>query len=498
MAHVRYFEHGYNTIIGEIVSPRELFLTYEFADIYMDDVKGKIRVDFRGKNENISGVGAIEEEYYTSADRYFYRLNYNISSESFTEASELTVQERGTPLQNYECCARHIAEEKRKNTKLQVLGLKEGYGSVTGFIYNGTEYHRKDFVYFVSKIKSKEKKPYQIGQIKYIRVTRREEFSSETETDENDINELDIILRVDVYERYDDHFQLSRSDEIKSNVKFTVHDERRVFLRKSKNLSPESIDGHCSVMHIDHIEDLNAYKDLDDTFWVRDQISRDALKESITVEDLEPIPGKHLTYSKKSSERLRFEKEMVESKKSGLKLSTLVRFPYIVGLMIEIYAKKAQDIFSGAGGLSQGFHESGVVGTTYAIEFDSAACKTFKRNFPNAIIYNLDASKLLEWAMKSEAGLNPDVLHDVEGGVMTVMPRKGKVDLVIGGPPCQGWSSLNRFKKDLCPNRELLATYISYVDFYRPKYFLLENVMGLVNQKVSPQKVFNTPLIIIA
>ncbi|KAB8293779.1 hypothetical protein EYC80_009264 [Monilinia laxa] len=420
MAHVRYFEHGYSTMTGEIASPRELFLTYECADIYMDDVKGKIRVDFRGENDNngFSGAGVIKEEYYTSPDRYFYRLNYNISSESFIEASELTIQERGTPLQGYECCARHIAEEKQKSKRLQVLGLNKGYGSVTGFIYNGTEYHRKDFLYFLSKAQSKDKKPYQIGQIKYIRVIRRGDVKSETETDKKEINELDIILRMDVYEQYDDYFQLSRSDEIKNNVQFAVHDERRVFLRKSKNLGPESIDGHCLVMHIDHIEDLSAYKDLNDTFWVRGQISRDVLKESITAENLKPMPEKYLTYSKQSSERSRLEKEMVESKKSGVKLSTL-------------------DIFSGADGLSQSFHESGVVGTTYAIEFDSAACKTFERNFPDAIMYNLDASKLLEWTMKKEAGLDPNVLYNMEGDLMTAMPRKGEVDLIIGGPPCQ-------------------------------------------------------------
>ncbi|QSZ36173.1 hypothetical protein DSL72_007298 [Monilinia vaccinii-corymbosi] len=164
--------------------------------------------------------------------------------------------------------------------------------------------------------------------------------------------------------------------------------------------------------------------------------------------------------------RLALEKERMESQKSGAKLTTL-------------------DIISGAGGLSQGFHESGVVGTTYAIEFDSVACNTFKRNFPDAFVYNLDPNKLLEWVVKSEAGLNPELLRDMEGNAMGAMPKKEEVCLIIGGPPCKGWSSLNRSKKKHCENRELIATYLSYVDFYRPKYFLLENVMGLVNQRLD-------------
>ncbi|KAF7858920.1 hypothetical protein EAF04_008961 [Stromatinia cepivora] len=377
MAHVRYFKHGYETIIGEIASPRVLFLTSECANISMFEVKGKIKVDFRGKSDksHVSEIRPIEEEYYTSADSYFYRLNYDILSESFTEASEMAIQNPGTSFENYDCCARDTAERRKKDQPLKVLDLNRDHGFATGFIYQGIEYHLEDFAYFVSETTSKKKKPYHIGQILHIRVKNLEDSDSDFEsgTEERENYEPNVSLLVDVYKRYDDHFQATRSEDFENMVELTTFDERRVFLRKSKILNPGRLDGHCFVAHIDDIDDLDAYKDLDNTFWVKDQIPHDLMKESISVEDLEPMPGRHPKYSMESRMRFEREKEKVVSKGNGTKLTTL-------------------DIFSGAGGLSQGFHDSGVVGTTYAIEFDTAACKSLKRNFPDAIVYNHDAN----------------------------------------------------------------------------------------------------------
>jgi len=64
-------------------------------------------------------------------------------------------------------------------------------------------------------------------------------------------------------------------------------------------------------------------------------------------------------------------------------------------------------------------------------------------------------------------------------------PKKEEVEMIVGGPPCQGFSLLNsninnreheysKFKNSLIP------TFLSYCDYYRPRYFLLENVRNLV------------------
>ena len=60
--------------------------------------------------------------------------------------------------------------------------------------------------------------------------------------------------------------------------------------------------------------------------------------------------------------------------------------------------------------------------------------------------------------------------------------KKGVVEIVSGGPPCQGFSLMNNFKdrENSKSKNSLIATYLSYCDFFRPKYFILENVRNLV------------------
>jgi C-5 cytosine-specific DNA methylase len=53
----------------------------------------------------------------------------------------------------------------------------------------------------------------------------------------------------------------------------------------------------------------------------------------------------------------------------------------------------------------------------------------------------------------------------------------------------QGFSGINRFKKTNDIKNSLIATYLSYVDFYRPEYFLLENVRGLLVHRLGGQQV---------
>ncbi|KAJ2826728.1 hypothetical protein FBU31_003364 [Coemansia sp. 'formosensis'] len=65
------------------------------------------------------------------------------------------------------------------------------------------------------------------------------------------------------------------------------------------------------------------------------------------------------------------------------------------------------------------------------------------------------------------------------------MPQPGDVDFIYCGPPCQGFSRCNRFIKADDIKTSLVANALSYVDFYRPTYFLLENVRGLLSYKLG-------------
>ncbi|TGO26774.1 hypothetical protein BPAE_0053g00280 [Botrytis paeoniae] len=461
MAHVRYFERGCDTIIGEMASPRELFMTSRCADISKAEIRAKIRVDFHGKdvNTNDSEIDLTEEEYHRSPDRYFYRFRYDTSLQSFSEAKEIATQGEESLFEECESCAFNRVRCEENTQPLRILNWNRNQKSATGFIYKGTKYQLKDFIYFISKLTpgSKGPHPYSIGQIQNIRVTCLKGQPS-------------VKLTVENYERYDDHFRPRRSEEIEMNIPFAIHDNRRVFRWNSKLLNTKDLDGHCFVRHIEQIGDLNSYKDLDDTFWVQEYIPHDLEKDSITVEDLKLMPKERLTYSKGNEQRLGRERKQEMNKMNGTKLNTL-------------------DIFSGAGGLSQGLHESGVVGTSYAIESDTAACETFAKNFPEAVVFNYDAGKFLERAMKIDAGPDKDISREINGNEI---PSRGDIDMIVGGPPCQGWSRANRqnnpkkiLKNPICPMRESIATFLSYVEFYRPKYCLLENVTGLEHHPLN-------------
>src|ERR1700761_2243412 len=96
---------------------------------------------------------------------------------------------------------------------------------------------------------------------------------------------------------------------------------------------------------------------------------------------------------------------------------------------------KALDLFAGAGGFSLGLHNSGII-TKAAIEFDKFAAETFRANFPNAEVYNEDVSSFTE--------------EDIRN-------KFKEVDIVIGGPPCQGFSVAGPYKFGMLDSRNNLV-----------------------------------------
>lgn len=116
------------------------------------------------------------------------------------------------------------------------------------------------------------------------------------------------------------------------------------------------------------------------------------------------------------------------------------------------------DLFAGAGGLSYGFLQTGRFYIKAAFENNLNAQKTYKRNHGNAEIYN-DVS---------------DALSD------EIKAKLGQVDVVIGGPPCQGFSNANRQKNHaISQNNSLVKKFVQTVLHLNPMAFVMENVSML-------------------
>lgn len=120
----------------------------------------------------------------------------------------------------------------------------------------------------------------------------------------------------------------------------------------------------------------------------------------------------------------------------------------------------AIDLFCGCGGLSYGFECSGV-NILLGIDNDEMALKVFERNHKNA---------------KSICG---DITGINYSDIKKVIDNQ-KIDLIIGGPPCQGMSLSGPRKFD-DPRNKLYLSYIRLVEEIKPKAFVIENVPGLVS-----------------
>ena len=119
------------------------------------------------------------------------------------------------------------------------------------------------------------------------------------------------------------------------------------------------------------------------------------------------------------------------------------------------------DLFAGAGGIAQGFHQEGFV-TLAATDIDPDACATFKRNFPDAVVVHGDVRK-----------------RDVKAALLEAL-FGGAADVVVGGPPCQAFSQVRNHVRIIDdPRNALYKEFVDIVSRVQPAAFLMENVTGI-------------------
>ena len=135
-------------------------------------------------------------------------------------------------------------------------------------------------------------------------------------------------------------------------------------------------------------------------------------------------------------------------------------------------AIKFVDAFAGCGGLSLGLVQAGMV-PVMAIESHSDAFATYKRN----IIRRFDTKA--SWAPGIPIS-NHDVCELGDRYRPQLQAMRGRVDLLAGGPPCQGFSANGR-RDPNDPRNELAKRYLDLVDVIQPCLLLLENVRGFTN-----------------
>lgn len=131
------------------------------------------------------------------------------------------------------------------------------------------------------------------------------------------------------------------------------------------------------------------------------------------------------------------------------------------------------DVFAGCGGLSLGLMQAGWEGI-FAIEHDQHAFKTLYNN-----LIAEDKTRKFSWPSSL-----PKTAHSVysilENNLDLLAEYAGKVDMLVGGPPCQGFSSAGK-RNMHDPRNKLVEAYLEFVNILKPKVVLIENVRGITS-----------------
>lgn len=143
------------------------------------------------------------------------------------------------------------------------------------------------------------------------------------------------------------------------------------------------------------------------------------------------------------------------------------------------------DLFAGCGGLSEGFYKEGFNALAH-VEFDSAACKSLRTRMKYYGYSEEEANQ----SVLCEDITQSDIIQKIEYAI-----DNKNVDLIIGGPPCQAFSTQGRaqdpnsMRND--PRNYLFENYLSILNHFKPKFFIFENVKGILSAKPQGIKIFD-------
>lgn len=134
----------------------------------------------------------------------------------------------------------------------------------------------------------------------------------------------------------------------------------------------------------------------------------------------------------------------------------------------------AIDLFSGAGGLSTGFERAGV-NVVFASDMEGNSAETYQRNHPDTTYIQEDIHDLEVEDVKDE------IVSEYDASVYE------NLDLVIGGPPCEGFSTQGDYDPE-DPRNRLFEEFLRFVEGFEPRAIVMENVKGILSMEDGDAK----------
>lgn len=150
-------------------------------------------------------------------------------------------------------------------------------------------------------------------------------------------------------------------------------------------------------------------------------------------------------------------------KQVGNAVPPIMSYQIAQSIKKQVEIKNGIDLFCGAGGFTCGFERAGIR-TVLGVDIDNKAIETFKTNNPNSQIICGDITK---------KEIKDEIIH---------IAKNDEIDIICGGPPCQGFSMAG-FRDENDPRNKLVLDFIEIVEKIKPKVVVFENVKGLLSYK---------------
>eukprot|EP00727_Mastigamoeba_balamuthi_P006777 m51a1_g272 putative DNA (cytosine-5-)-methyltransferase (1274) ;mRNA; f:255291-260283 len=454
-AHGKFFAHGAETLLGETSNPLELFVVPECKSFILKWVKCKVSVKF-----SPTGIDAPQAE--GSPAEWFFRKAWHKDTGRFTDPEErdmvfLSSLEdfSGAKLECPVCASRKEPKKEVLGKAIRSEGGKTWYSSVT---VKGVEYNVGDFAFVVPDAwpypdrslydpeqesdSDSDKDPDQYPEL-FRKDRQKKKITKGAFTNEKPygVGRVEEVVRkaTGVVLRMRRMYRPEETDVPLDDARRTSYNEL-YWSERTVDVPAAQVDGLCHVYHFSEMpEDAMRPAEHPDTFFfAKCYNAADKTLDEPSAELVSELPR------------------------------------YVAEEQPPIVPLACLDIFAGCGGMSEGFHQTGFIESKWAIEIETAAARAFKKNSPNTTVFTEDCNILLESIMKGE-----------EGSKEGTFPKRGEVDMIVGGPPCQGYSGMNRFSHGEYSKfrNSLVISFLSYLDWFRPRFFVLENVNTFVTYK---------------
>ncbi|XP_045807951.1 DNA (cytosine-5)-methyltransferase 1-like [Trifolium pratense] len=474
MFHGRMMQHGCQTVLGNTANEREVFLTNECRDLGLQDVKQINVVSIRKtpwghqyRKDNII-LDKLDRERAEERKKKGLPTEYYCKSLYWPERGAFfRVPFDKLGLGSGFCHSCKLEEDKKEKQIFKVNPSK------SSFVLEGTEYSLNDYVYvspfeFEQRIKKGRKSRRNVG-FKAYAVCQVLEIIAKNERKQAEIKSTELKVR-----------RFFRPEDVSSEKAYCSDVQEVYYSEKTYTISVRSVKGRCEVRKKVDVHEASAPGIFHNVFFCEHLY--DPANGS-----LKKLPA-HIKVIYSSGHTA---DAAARKKKGKCKKGDSISEPELVNRTSNEKCLATLDIFAGCGGLSEGFRQSGVSSTKWAIEYEEPAANAFKANHPEALVF-IDNCNVILRAIMERCGDIDDCISTTEAAELaskldehelSSLPLPGQVDFINGGPPCQGFSAMNRYATSAWSKvqREMILAFLSFADYFRPRYFLMENVRNFVS-----------------